>query len=165
MAAIDFTPVEVWTQGGLTTFHLLFVMELKTRRVSFAGCTTNPNEPSMKTIALELPNDEDAFLRKKKYLIIDRDATFSKSVRDCLRRGSVGPVRLPPLSPNMNAHLERFLRSLRSECLYRVTLFGETAMRRARAFLTHYYTERNHQGLGNELITPMVSPPDMHAEI
>ncbi len=44
MAAIDFTIVEVWTKGGLVTFYLLFVMELKTRRVSFAGCTTSPHE-------------------------------------------------------------------------------------------------------------------------
>ena len=44
MAAIDFTTVEVWTKGDLSTFYLLFAMEPKTRRVNFAGCTTNPNE-------------------------------------------------------------------------------------------------------------------------
>ncbi len=166
MASIDFTTVEVWTKGGLTTFYLLFVMELKTRRVEFAGCTTNPNEEWIKTVARELTNHEDGFLKDKKYLIMDRDATFSKSFRACLRRESVKPVRLPPRSPNLNAHLERFFGSLKSECLYRLILFGETATRRAvRAFLTHYHTERNHQGLGNELIVPMVRPPDMDAEI
>ena len=56
--------------------------------------------------------------------------------------------------------------SLKSECLYKLILFGEIATRRAvRAFLVHYHTERNHQGLGNELIVPMVRPPDMDAEI
>jgi hypothetical protein len=54
LASIDFTTVEVWTSGGLTTFYLLFVMELKTRRVNFAGCTTHPSEAWMKTIAREL---------------------------------------------------------------------------------------------------------------
>ncbi len=44
LAAIDFTTIEVWTRGGLVTYYLLFVMELKTRRVHFAGCTPNPNE-------------------------------------------------------------------------------------------------------------------------
>ena len=70
MAAIDFTTVEVWTKGGLTTFYLFFVMELKTRRVNFVSCTTNPNEAWMKTIALELTNHEDGFLSDKKYLIM-----------------------------------------------------------------------------------------------
>ena len=166
MAAIDFTTVEVWTKGGLTTFYLLFVMELKTRRVNFAGCTTNPNEAWMKAIARELTNHEDRFLNDKKYLIMDRDATFSKSFRACLRREGVKPVRLPPRSPNLNAHLERFFGSLKSECLYKLILFGENATRRAvRSFLVHYHTARNHQGLGNDLIVPMVRPPDMDAEI
>ena len=112
MASIDFTTVEVWTKDGLTTFYLLFIMELKTRRVILAGCTTNPNEAWMKTIALELTNHEDGFLKEKKYLIMDRDATFSKSFRASLRREGVKPVRLPPRSPNLNAHLERFFGSL-----------------------------------------------------
>ena len=166
MAAIDFTTVEVWTKSGLTTFYLLFVMELKTRRVNFAGCTTNPNEAWMKTIALELTNHEDGFLKDKKHLIMDRDATFSKAFRSSLRNESVKSVRLPPRSPNLNAHLERFFGSLKSECLHRLILFVETATRKAvRAFLVHYHTERNHQGLGNELIVPFERPPDIDAEI
>ena len=95
MASIDCTTVEVWTTSGLTTFYLLFVMELRTRRVDFAGCTTNPNEEWIKTIARELTNSEDGFLKSKKYLIMDRDATFSKSFRACLRREGGKPVRLP----------------------------------------------------------------------
>ncbi len=111
-------------------------MELKTRRVAFAGCTTNPNEAWMKTVALELTNHEDGFLKSKKYLIMDRDATFSKSFRDCLRREGVKPVRLAPRTPNLNAQLERFFGSLKTECLHKLILFGEKATRRAvRAFL------------------------------
>jgi transposase InsO family protein len=140
-------------------------MELKTRRVNFAVCTTNPNEAWMQTVTLELTNHEDGFLKDKKYLIMDRDATFSKSFRDFLRREGVKSVRFPPRSPNLNARLERFFRSLQSECLHKLILFGETATRKAiRAFLVHYHTERNHQGLDNELIVPMVRPPDMDAE-
>jgi hypothetical protein len=66
MASIDFTTVEVWTTSSLTLFYLLFVMELKTRRVNFAGCTTNPNEAWMKAIARELTNHEDGFLNDKR---------------------------------------------------------------------------------------------------
>ncbi len=141
-------------------------MELKTRRVNFAGCTTNTNEAWMKTIALELSNCEDGFLKDKQYLIMDRDATFGKSFRACLQNEGVTPIRLPPRSPNLNAHLERFFGSLKSECLQKRILFGETATRKAvRAFVRHYHTERNHQGLDNELIVPMVRPPDMDADI
>lgn len=59
---------------------------MKTRRVDFAGCTTKPNEESIKTVARELTNSEGGFLKSKKYLIMDRDATFSTSFRACLRR-------------------------------------------------------------------------------
>ena len=65
------------------------------------------------------------------------------------------PVRLPPHSPNCNAHLERFHRSLREECLDRMIFFGEHSLRQAvKEFLTHFHRERNHQGLGNVLIFP-----------
>jgi putative transposase len=166
MASIDFTTVEVWTKGGLTTFYLLFVMELKTRRVNCAGCTTNPNEAWMKTVALELTNCEDGFLGGKRYLIMDRDTKFCASFRAFLSDEGVKSVRLPPRAPNLNAHLERFFGSLKSECVHRLILFGENATRGAvRQFLVHYHAERNHQGLGNELIEPLDRPPDINAKI
>ena len=131
LAAIDFTSVEVWTRHGLVTFYLLFVMELKTRRVHFAGCTTSPGEDWLKQTARELTNHGDGFLTGKKYLIMDRDTKFSESFRSFLSNEGVEPVRLPPRSPNMNAHLERFFGSLKSECLDRLILFGDRAMRNA----------------------------------
>jgi hypothetical protein len=85
LAAIDFTAVEVWTKSGLVTFYLLFVMELKTRRVHFAGCTTSPDEAWVKQSARELTNYEDGFLNGKRYLIMDRDTKFCESFRSLLR--------------------------------------------------------------------------------
>ena len=76
MDAIDFTTVEVWTRNGLATFYWLLVMELKTRRVHFAGCTTSPHESWMKQTARELTNCEDGFLQGKQHLITDRDTKF-----------------------------------------------------------------------------------------
>ncbi|TWT81312.1 hypothetical protein CA13_27640 [Planctomycetes bacterium CA13] len=74
--------------------------------------------------------------------------------------------RWPAKSANLNANLERFFESLKSECLYKLILFGENATRRAvRGFLVHYHTERNYQGLGNVLIVPIDRPPDMGAKI
>ena len=166
LAAIDFTTVEVWTKGGLVTYYLLFVMELKTRRVHFAGCTTNPHEAWMKQMARELTNHEDGFLQGKRYLIMDRDTKFCDSFRTFLSKEGVESVRLPPRSPNMNAHLERFFGSLKSECLNRLILFGEKSLRNAVGqYLVHYHAERPHQGLGNELIEPIEHPQDVSKKI
>jgi len=81
-------------------------MELKTRRVNFAHLQPNPNEAWMKTVPLVLTNDEGGFLNEKRYLIMDRDATFSKSFHACLRRESEKPVNLPPQNPNLNSDLD-----------------------------------------------------------
>jgi putative transposase len=84
---------------------------------------------------------------------MDRDAKFSDAYRGILENAGVAPVRLPPRSPNLNAYQERFMRSLKGECLDRLIFFGETSLRRAVGqFLEHYNAERNHQGLGNRLI-------------
>ncbi len=155
LAAIDFTTIEVWTRGGLVTFYLLFVMELKTRRVHFAGCTPNPNEAWMNQIARNLTDPFDGFLNGKRYLIMDRDAKFCEAFREILKDEGVKPLRLPPRSPNLNANLERFFRSLKEECLSRMIFFGEKSLRRAiETFIRHYHEERNHQGLANRLIEP-----------
>src|ERR1022692_5160171 len=76
LAAIDFTTVEVWTKNGLVTFYLLFVLELATRRVHFAGSTTGPDEAWMKQVARNLTVAEDGFLNGKRYVLMDRDAKF-----------------------------------------------------------------------------------------
>ena len=155
LAAIDFTTIEVWTKGGLTTFYLLFVMELETRRVHFAGCTTNPHESWMKQVARNLTDAEDGFLHSKRYVLMDRDNKFCAAFRDILKGEAVDSVRLPPQSPNLNAHLERFMRTIKEEALDRIIFFGETSLRRAiTSFLVHYHIERNHQGLDNTIIDP-----------
>jgi putative transposase len=100
-----------------------------------------------------LTDSEDGFLKGKRYLLMDRDAKYSNAFRSMLKESSVEPVRLPPKSPNLNAHLERFVRSIKDECLERLILFGENSLRNAvDFFLVHYLTERNHQGLHNLII-------------
>ncbi len=86
---------------------------------------------------------------------MDRDGKFCPAFRGMLKNEGIEPVRLPARSPNLNAHLERFFRSLKSECLNRLIFFGEQSLRRATSqFLHHYHGERNHQGLDNKLIEP-----------
>src|SRR5437867_919077 len=154
LAAIDFTTIEVWSSRGLVTWYL-FVMELATRRVHFAGCTPNPDEFWMKQQARNLTAADEGFLLGKRYLLMDRDSKFSAAFRGMLADAGTRAVRLPPRSPNLNAHLERFWRSLREECLGRMIFFGASALRRAVGeFVIHYHAERNHQGLFNRIIEP-----------
>ena len=153
--AIDFTTIEVRTKGGLATFYLLFVMEVATRRVHFAGCTTNPDERWMKQVARNLTDSADGSLLGTRYLLMDRDARFSAAFRSTLGDVGMKSVRLPARSPDLNSHLERFMRSLKEECLDRMIFFGEASLRRATTeFLVHFHEERNHQGLNNQIIDP-----------
>ena len=153
LGAIDFTTIEVWTKRGLVTFYLLFAMEVATRRVHFVGCTTNPNGAWMKQSARNLTDSHDGFLLGTRYLLMDRDTKFCEAFRFLLEDSGVKPVRLPARSPNLNAHLERYMLSLKSECLNRMIFFGEKSLRKAvNQFLGHYHQERNHQGLDNRLI-------------
>jgi len=155
LGAIDFTTIEVWTKGGLVTFYLLFVMELATRRVHFAGCTPNPDEAWMMQIARNLTDAEDGFPKGKRYVLMDRDGKFSPAFQAILKTEDVEAMVLPPQSPNLNAHLERFHRSLKEECVERMIFFGEAALWNAvREFLAHYDGERNHQGMGNRIPVP-----------
>ncbi len=120
----------------------------------------------MKQTARELTICEDRFLNGKRYLIMDRDSKFSDAFRAFLDNEGVTPVRLPPRSPNLNAHLERFLGSLKRECLGRLVLFGEKATRKAvNQFLIPYHEERCHQGFENNLIVAMERPPDVDANL
>jgi hypothetical protein len=155
LAAIDFTTLEVWGKNGLVTIYMLFVMELATRRVHFAGSTTMPDEIWIKQIARNLTAADEGFFEGKRYVLMDRDTKFSTAFRCLLKEASAEPVLLPPRSPNLNAYLERFHRSLKEECLERIIFFGESSLRKAIAdFLAYYHAERNHQGLENRLIAP-----------
>ena len=83
------------------------------------------------------------------------DPLFTDGFEMILQSAGVKPVKLPPKSPNLNAYAERFVRSIKEECLSRMIFFGEESLRRAVSkFLDHYHRERNHQGLGNEIIEP-----------
>ena len=155
LAATDFFTVEVATWNGLVTYYILVVMELSTRRVKMAGITPHPNAAFMQQCARQLTDPFDGFLLGKRYLIHDRDAKFTQAFDHFLRHEGVEPVVLPPRSPNLNAHCERFVRSIKEETLSRLIFIGEGSLRYAiHHYLTHYHSERNHQGLNNQLIAP-----------
>jgi putative transposase len=88
-----------------------------------------------------------------RYLLVDRDPLYTEAFRSLLGDEGVDVKRMPPKSPNLRPHAERFVRSIKEECLSRMILLGERHLRRAvTEYGRHYHTERNHQGLGNELI-------------
>jgi transposase InsO family protein len=131
------------------------VMEIATRRVCLAGYVPNPDELWMMQVARNLTDAEDGFLKGKRYVLMDRDGKFCPAFRAILKTAGVEALRLPPRSPNLNAHLERFHRSLREECIDRMIFFGEASLRKTvLEFLAHCHAERNYQGLENRLIEP-----------
>jgi putative transposase len=155
LAAADFFTVEVLTPRGLVRYFVLFVMKLKTRTVEIAGITCQPDEAWMTQVARNLTDVADGFLKGVKHLIVDRDPLYTATFRRLLREGGVTSVILPARSPNLNAFAERFVESIKSECLERLVLLGEGHLHAAvREFVVHYHEERPHQGLGNALIAP-----------
>jgi putative transposase len=94
-------------------------------------------------------------LRDCRYLLHDRDTKYTQSFRAIIASGQVEPLALPARCPNLNAFAERWVRSVKEECLSKVILLGECSLRRAlREYVEHYHAERNHQGKGNVLLFP-----------
>jgi transposase InsO family protein len=153
IVAADFFTAEVWSPHGLITYYVLFVIELAKRIVHIAGITTLPNEGWMMQIARNLTDKFSGCLMGKSHLILDRDAKYTAQFRRLIAESRTAVIRLPPRSPNLNAYAERFVRSIKEECVDRMIFVGQGSLRRAISeFLVHYHAERNHQGLGNRLI-------------
>ncbi len=164
IAGIDFFTTEVWTPLGLKTYYILFLIDLKTRSVHVASITTNPGASFMAQVARNLTDPMDGFLRTHRFVICDRDAKFTAQFRRILKGAGVKVIRTPTQAPNCNAYAERFVLSIKSECLNRMVFFGKASLRRAiAAYLQHYHHERPHQGLGNETLDP--SPRPMVGEV
>jgi len=159
IAACDFFTTEVLTPMGLMTYYVLFFIKIGSREVHIAGVTQHPNESWMKQVARNAAMEEWGFLCGQRYLIFDRDSKFCSSFRRLIRFAGIKPITLPPMSPNLNAYAERYVRSVREECLSRITPFGEEGLRRAlNEFVVHYHEERNHQGKDNLPLFPSVEP-------
>jgi transposase InsO family protein len=166
LCATDFLTVEVLTLRGLVTHYVLFFIDVATRSVHIAGITPNPGTPWMMQIARNLTDIDDGFLSGTRYLILDRDTKYSDAFRSFLVREGIQIIRLPPRSPNLNAFAERFVRSIKEECLSRMIFFGQASLRHAlQHYLAQYHTERNHQGLGNRLLQPVPVPALLHSPI
>jgi putative transposase len=166
LAATDLFTVEVLTLSGLRRYFVFFVIEIHSRRVKIAGICHQPHGAWMEQLARNLTDGFDGFLRGATHLIHDRDPLFTQAFDEILKSAGVTPIKLPPRSPNLNSFAERFVRSIKKECLSRVVPLGEKHLRLlVDQYTEHYHKERNHQGLDNQLIEPLPSPANRDADI
>src|SRR5450755_1145276 len=144
--ATDFFTAEVWTSTGLTTFYVLFFLHLQTRRVILGGISPFPNGAWLKQVARNLTLD-DGPMAKARFLLHDRDTKYSQDFDAVFQSAGIEPLKLPSRSPNLNAFAERWVRSVKDECLDQLILFGELSLHHAlKEYLSHFLHERYHQG-------------------
>ena len=123
------------------------------------GITRHPDSCWMEQVARNATMEDAGYLNSCRYLLHDRDKKFCREFRETLAAGGVKCTPIPARSPNLNAHAERWVRSIKEECLSKLILFGETSLRRVVSdFLEHYHLERNHQGKDNLLLFPVSAP-------
>ena len=151
LAACDFFSVELFVRGKLIRCMVLFAIDLSTRKVEVLSVRPQPNGPWIEHIARNITWD-DSILSDKKYLIHDCDPLFTAKFGSILKSSGLKPVKLPPRSPNLNAHAERFIRSIKEECLNYLILTSEQQLQHVLSeYIEYYHHERIHQGI-NKII-------------
>ena len=156
LAGADLFTVEVLTWRGLVTYYVLFFIEVSSRRVSLGGITRQPDSSWMAQVARNATMQDSGYLNGCRYLLHDRDQKFCREFRETLAAGGVKCLPLPARSPNLNAYAERWVRSIKEECLSQLILFGEKSLQHVVSnYLKHYHQERNHQGKDNLLLFPV----------
>jgi putative transposase len=159
--ATDFFTIET---VRLKTLYVLFYIELSTRRVHLAGVTAHPDSAWVtqqdRNLAMELG---DRGAPPTKFLIRDRDSKFSGSFDEVYRTEGIRVIRTPIRAPRANSYAERWVRTVRAECLDWVLVLGRRHLERVlRTYVAHYNRERPHRGLGLELPEP---PPGYLAPV
>ncbi len=145
IVATDFFTVET---VRLTTLYVLFSIELGTRRVRLVGVTDHPNGPWVVQRARELSTDrgEDAIVPR--FLIHDRDSKFTRAFDDVFASDGTAIIKTPVQAPNANAFAERWVRTVRQECLDWMLIWGRRHLERVLdEYVRHYNDQRPHRGL------------------
>lgn len=161
LAATGFFTVEIYTFKGLTRYMVLFVIDYMTRKIEIAGIIPQAYGDWMKQIARNLSDPFEGFLKDKRYLIHDRDPLFTNEFSEILKASGIRTIKISPKSPNMTPIAERFVRSIKSECLNRMIIFGESHLRYlVSTYCDYYHHCRPHQGLDNNMIVALPQPVD-----
>jgi len=165
LAACDFFTVELLVNRTLVRCTVFFVIELASRKVFFAPIKPEPDGNYMSQIARILTDCEDGFLKGKRYLIHDRDPLYNTDgFTDILKDTGIKPLKLPAQSPDLNAYAERFVKSVKTECLDHLILSSVDQLEYVlEQYSQYYHHERIHQSLGR-IIEPKYKI-DCNAEI
>jgi len=156
--ACDFFTKDVWTGFGKVTYYVLFFIHVGTRRVHISGMTCQPNGPWVEQQARNLVMDLAERGEMASYLIRDGDTKFTEKFDEVFKSEGIKVKKLPFRSPNLNAFAERYVQSIKSECINHFVVFGERHLEHLiREYERHYNTVRPHQGLGN--VTIPAPPP------
>jgi putative transposase len=143
MLACDFFTVETI---ALRRLYVLFFIELESRRVHFAGCTTNPTGAWVVQQARNLSFTR--LFERKRFLIHDRDSKFTASFDEVFRSEGITVIHTPVRAPQANAYAERFVRTVKTECLDWLLIVGRRHLEHVlRIYIQHYNRERPHRGL------------------
>lgn len=164
LIATDFFTVDVWGLLGKTSYDVLFTIHLQSRRVHIVGITKHAVDAFMAQTARNLTMVDTGWQGQvgATYLIHDRDTKFSAAWQHALATGGVETVAIPPRSPNLNAFAERWVRTVKRECIRRCWFIGRGGLERAlNQYLIHYNEQRPHQGKSNRPLTDLAQahPP------
>ena len=140
-----------WTSRGFVDLYLLFFIHPGTRRVIVSGITANPDGAWMKQQARNVTGEiRELGFASPEILIIDHDTKYTKEFDAIFASEGTKVQRVGPRAPNLNAYAERFVQTLRQECLDHFVIFGEKHLRYlVTEFVAHFHRERPHQNLGN----------------
>jgi hypothetical protein len=162
LLACDFFTVETLL---LKTIYILFFVEIGTRRVHLAGCTANPTAAWVTQQARNLAWTLQEQGRAVRFLIRDRDATFPPAFDAVFAAEGSAVVRTPFRTPTANAYAERWVRSVRGECLDHLLIASEAHLRHVLAgYVAHYNRARPHQGLDQQTPIPHI-PRDLRGSV
>jgi transposase InsO family protein len=151
----DFFTVET---AWLKTMYVLFFIEVGSRRVHLTGCTTNPTGAWVTQQARYLSWQIQDGTLPARFLIHDRDTTFASAFDTVFTSEDVTILRTPVRAPNANAFAQRWVRSMREECLDRLLIRNERHLHRVLTTYVEYYNHaRPHQGIDQRCPSRLLS--------
>jgi putative transposase len=152
LLACDFFTVETLF---LKTLYVLFFIELGTRRVYFAGCTMHPNSAWVTQQARQLTWILENRVPDIRFLIHDNDTKFTRSFDNVFEAEGIDAIHTPFQAPNANAYAERWIRTVREECLDKLLIINQAHLRRVmQEFVAYHNTARPHQGIAQQVPIP-----------